>query len=330
MIEQLGLNGLSFYRYRFEMVLDRPLVVAAPNRSVLWRGAFGQVFRSLVCHDIALDCQRCPLLTACPFPRVFAPRLPADRPAIRRLRDPPRPFVFVDPCPGSASLSASRPIGLELVVVGNAVTELPYFVVALRRLGIEGIGRARVTFEVERVHALGATGEPIDCIFQRGSDLVRPIRRALGARDVVRPGDAEARRVRVHFLTPTDLRGVVADVAEGSTIAGPSFGLLVRRARDRLSALATFFGTGPLEHDAKGLGELADRTSLVEAHVSRTSIARRSTRTGERHAIGGWVGSALYEGPTVAAAMPWLRLAEALGVGKHATFGNGRIAVEVI
>jgi len=28
--------------------------------------------------------------------------------------------------------------------------------------------------------------------------------------------------------------------------------------------------------------------------------------------------------------MPWLRLAEALGVGKHATFGNGRIAVEVI
>ena len=154
--------------------------------------------------------------------------------------------------------------------------------------------------------------------------------RVLEAIDQSGAGDAEARRVRVHFLTPTDLRGVVADVAEGSTIAGPSFGLLVRRARDRLSALATFFGTGPLEHDAKGLGELADRTSLVEAHVSRTSIARRSTRTGERHAIGGWVGSALYEGPTVAAAMPWLRLAEALGVGKHATFGNGRIAVEVI
>jgi CRISPR/Cas system endoribonuclease Cas6 (RAMP superfamily) len=28
--------------------------------------------------------------------------------------------------------------------------------------------------------------------------------------------------------------------------------------------------------------------------------------------------------------MPWLRLAEALGVGKHATFGQGRIAAEVL
>jgi hypothetical protein len=28
--------------------------------------------------------------------------------------------------------------------------------------------------------------------------------------------------------------------------------------------------------------------------------------------------------------MPWLRLAEVVGVGKYATFGNGRIAVDVL
>jgi CRISPR/Cas system endoribonuclease Cas6 (RAMP superfamily) len=62
----------------------------------------------------------------------------------------------------------------------------------------------------------------------------------------------------------------------------------------------------------------------------RVELSRRSARTGERHPVNGVLGAAVYEGTGIAAAMPWLRLAEALGVGKHATFGNGRITVEVL
>ncbi len=112
-------DPLTLYRYRVELRLARALLVPSHRRAVLWRGAFGSVFRALVCHDLALACEACPLRAACPFPRVFAPSIPAGRPEIARLRDPPRPFVLADPHPLSPSLPAGEPVTLGLTLVGK-------------------------------------------------------------------------------------------------------------------------------------------------------------------------------------------------------------------
>lgn len=320
-----ALKSLTFYRYRVKLLLDRPLVVPGHQRAVLWRGAFGAVFRSLVCHDLALDCEACPLRAACPFPRVFAPSIPSGRPVIARLRDPPRPFVLADPHPEAPSLAPDTPIALGLALVGSSVLELPYFVVALRRLGDDGIGRARTRFRVEDVRCVDAAGIGGAVVYERGSDVVRPARLPLWAGDLARPGDGAAKRVQVRFVTPTDLRGGADDVTRA-----PPFGVLVRRARDRAGALATFFGQGPIADDPRAIGALADTVREVASEIARAETFRRSTRTGERHSVGGIVGTAVYEGEAIGEVMPWLRLAEALGVGKHATFGNGRIGVEVV
>ncbi len=85
-----------------------------------------------------------------------------------------------------------------------------------------------------------------------------------------------------------------------------------------------------MPHDPRALADAADRVRTVGAEVRRVEVTRRSSRTGERHPLGGVVGAAVYEGPDVAAAIPWLRLAEVLGVGKHAAFGHGRVVVEVL
>jgi hypothetical protein len=325
-----ALDPLVLYRYRVDLTLGRPLALPAHQRAVLWRGAFGAVFRSLVCHDEVLACEACPLRSACPFPRVFAPFIPEGRPEILRLRDPPRPFVLTDPQPDAATLAPGGPIALGLTVVGTAVVDLPYFVVALRRLGDEGLGRTRVRFRVEAVRCLDADAMPGASVYAVGADVVRPSRAPLRARDLARPGDGAARRVRVRFITPTDVRGAAAPEAEATPGAGPSFGVLVRRARDRAGALATFFGDGPLGADPRALAAQADGVRTASSELGRVDLARRSSRTGQRHALGGIVGAAVYEGEGVAAAMPWLRLAEVIGVGKHATFGQGRIAVEVL
>lgn len=328
LLDPASFDGLSLYRYRLTLRLARPLSIPAHRRSVLWRGAFGAVFRSLVCHDIALDCQACPLRTACPFPRVFAPAIPEGRPAILRLKDPPRPFVIGDPHPTAPALPASEPLSLGLTLVGSAAAELPYFVVSFRRLGQDGFGPERVRFEVDRIACVDAADMTGPVVYERGSDLVRPQRIPLRARDLARPGDATASRARLRFLTPVDLRGE-GDAGAGSADA-PAFGVLLRRARNRATALATFFGEAPIDHDPRALAELADSVTLVRSEVGRTELMRRSSRTGQRHPVGGVVGSAVYEGEGIGALMPWLRLAELIGVGKHATFGNGRVAVDVL
>ena len=43
------------------------------------------------------------------------------RPEIARMRDPPRPFVLVDPHPASPSLPAGEAVTLGLTLVGAAV-----------------------------------------------------------------------------------------------------------------------------------------------------------------------------------------------------------------
>lgn len=320
-----ALDALSFHEFRVELDLAQPLALAAHRRAILWRGAFGTTFRSLVCHDPELACDACSLRPACPFARTFAPTIPEGRPEIARLRDPPRPFVLVDPHPEAPMLPAGG-TALGMVVVGRALASLPYFVVSLRRLGEIGLGPQRTRFSLAAVRATDAAGIPRAVVYQQGSPVVRLVEEPLRARDLTRPADGEARRIRVRFVTPTDLRG------EGEAGGGraPRFGTLVRRARDRASALATFFGDGALDLDPRALAESADGVATLAEDTVASSTQRTSSRTGQRHEIGGVLGSATYEGPGVAKAMPWLRLAEKLGVGKHATFGSGRIGVEVL
>lgn len=315
------LERLTFFRYQFELELERPLEVPAAKRSVLWRGAFGSVFRSLVCHDVSLACASCPLLAACPYPRVFAPHAAAEDAGIKRFRDPPRPFVLIDPGPHEDTLPARESLILGLVVVGSAVADLPYFVVSLRRLGEAGIGRRQNRFSVKSVRAVARIGHDGEAVFQRGTELVKPVRIPTTASNLSQEADKTATRATVQFVTPTDLRG------EEQTPGAPGLGLLIRRARDRMSALSTFFGGGPLDPEPRQTAALADDSKLVHSAVGRSRIERRSQRTGERHSIGGWTGSVTYESANLPVLMPWLRLAEVLGVGKHATFGNGRIVV---
>jgi|YelNatPaOPRAMG01_1025707.scaffolds.fasta_scaffold21274_3 hypothetical protein len=123
-------------------------------------------------------------------------------------------------------------------------------------------------------------------------------------------------RVTVRFLTPTYLR------AGGETISQPEFHHVFKRLRDRVNALRTFFGKGPLEIDFRGLGERSERIRTVSARVEWVERFRTSSKTHQRHELSGFVGEVSYEGE-LAEFLPWLIAGELLHVGKHAAWGNG-------
>lgn len=319
-----ALDALPLYRYRIDATFDRALAIPSQQRAALWRGAFGAVLRSLVCHDGALQCAQCSLLASCPYARVFAPRIPAGRPLIARLNDPPRPFMLTDPRPDADVLPPGVKLGIGLTVAGVVVDEVLHLLVTLRKMGEIGLGRYQVRFVAESMRALDASGLAVQEVWKRGSEGVCAHRAPLRARDLMRPGDDQARRIRVRFVTPADIR------EKDASDAAPRFGALIRRSRDRIGALATFFGHGSIAHDPRALGTLADTVATVSAEVTASEVARHSSRTGQWHPIGGVVGTVVYEGEAIAQTMPWLRVAELVGVGKHATFGNGRLVVDVL
>jgi hypothetical protein len=124
-------------------------------------------------------------------------------------------------------------------------------------------------------------------------------------------------RVRVTFLTPTDLKNGSPD----------DFATLFARIRDRVSTLGALYGSGPLEIDFRGMAERAELVRTTRCEIEEVELQRINRTSGQHHDIGGVIGVAEYEG-ALAEFLPYLRIAEYTGVGRHTVWGNGEISVE--
>ena len=133
------------------------------------------------------------------------------------------------------------------------------------------------------------------------------------------PHDSPVRRVRVRFLTPTELKGAPQ----------PAFGALFARIRDRVSALRALYGGGPLPIDFRAMGERAGRVRMTRCDVEQVQRQRVSRSTGQRHSLGGFIGVTEYEGELTEFA-PYLEAARFTGVGRQTVWGKGEIAWEAL
>jgi hypothetical protein len=124
----------------------------------------------------------------------------------------------------------------------------------------------------------------------------------------------------IRFVTPTELKS-------GRQLAAvPEFGILAARIRDRISTLRALYGPGPLDMDFREFGERASRIRMIHCDVRSVDIKRRSSRTGQVHPIGGFLGEAAYEGE-LTEFLPYLKAAKWTGVGRQTVWGKGEIEV---
>jgi hypothetical protein len=315
-----SLSPLWFVRYRITLVPRSALVLPLHSRGAVIRGAFGLSLRRLVCHDTALVCRTCPLESTCAYPQTFEPRPPANSDRLSNLQDAPRPFIFGPPAAPSAEFPAGQPVVFGLTAVGRAARLIPFFVSAFRNLADEGMGPRRARFELTEVAALDAQHAPVT-VYESATPLVRLAAPTLRAKDLMKPGDSDRTTLTLRFSTPLDLKD------QGVPVGIPEFGPLIRRLRDRANALSTFFADGPLTLDFKAVSAMAERVRLVHNGTRLLEVNRRSSRTGQRHDVGGLIGEATYEGPAIGALMPLVRLGEVIHAGKHSAFGNGGMEV---
>ncbi len=316
------LDRLPIHPYRVTFIAEERVSAREARLPNMLRGTFEISFRRLVCHDVDLDCRCCPLLETCPYPPLFRPTPPIDSDRLSRAQDLPRPFVF-EVAPGTQSeLAHGDPLVVGLTLFGTANRHLPYFIVALRALAERGLGSTRGRLRVARVTARTPNGGERE-VFDEARNVVTPSAEGLRLRDLSQPNDAHTQQAHVRFLTPTTLK------RNGKLVDRPSFSDLACRLRDRISALAAFFGDGPIEMDFAGVAERTAHIRTRECRVTWDHRTRRSSRTGDVHETSGFSGEALYEGE-LGEWMPLLRLGEAVHVGKYAVWGNGWLEVEGI
>ena len=119
-------------------------------------------------------------------------------------------------------------------------------------------------------------------------------------------------------MTATELKS-------GAVVSSrPDFPIVFSRARDRVATLSNLYGAGPLDLDFPSLGKRSEEVRTTSCELQRVEVERRSSRTGQRHSLGGFVGHAEYEG-NLGEFLPILRAAEWTGIGRHTVWGKGEI-----
>jgi hypothetical protein len=248
--------------------------------------------------------------------------------------------VFRAPQTLQTRFDKSERFEFDLVLIGHALDFLPYFVLSFRQLAAEGLGlnRARCTLEkVEQIVALPVPvegklavaavleGVPRPRLIYSAQDQVLRATESASAGEWIKAraqlvsrdnGDGAVQIVNISFLTPTFLR------AGGEVVRQPEFHHLFKRLRDRINALGSFFGDGPLDADFHGLGERAEKIRTVSVQTDWVDRFRTSSRTRQRHELSGFIGDTTYEGE-LREFLPWLALGELAHVGRHAAWGNG-------
>lgn len=237
------------------------------------------------------------------------------------LADWPRPFVFRATHLDASTFKAGARFSFDLNLFDVRSPAIAYLVLSFAQLAHEGLGPSRGRANLAEVSQVDEAGEPVARIYDGELFLLQqapdPMQLSLA------PIRKRVERVRVRFVTPTELKS-------GQQLAErPEFAVLAARIRDRLSTLRECYDDGPLAIDFRGFGEQAAQVRMTRCETARVDVARRSSRTGRVHPIGGFVGEAEYEGE-LAQFVPYLRAAKWVGVGRQTVWGKGQIDVIII
>ncbi len=308
------MNEFSFSLYRLSLEAEERIELPRVNKGITLRGAFGTVFRRLVCHDLRAACASCSLQSACPYSAVFHPVVPPDAERLRLNRDIPRPFVIKPPLNNGDVYAAGDILTFELVAVGRAQDLLPYFIVTFEELGRQGIGVRRGKYRLKRLDAMKQDGSWQE-IYDHGSRMVRPPETSLGPSRFSEDEGRTVNGLRIEFLTPVLLK-------ERGQWVRPGFGALMKRLRDRINALAYFYCNETLDMDFKEFGEMAEEVRTIRNDLRWVEEKRYSKHRNMNHLLKGYTGTVEFKGD-LTPFMPLLRLGEFLHVGKATAFGQG-------
>ena len=308
-------NSFQVWPFRFHFIASESVLFPEGSASNTLRGAFGSIFRKLVCIPKCSDAKSCEIAHQCPYALAFEPRQGwARSQGPSGFTDWPRPFVFralhLDGC----SFSRGQNFYFDLILFEPPANVLPYFVLVFRQLAAAGVGPSRSRASLSKVEDISN-----GALLYDGQKLIS---KDLPGREIrFDKPSAPVYQITVRFLTPTQLK------SGGQLVSHPEFAVLIARLRDRISNLRTMYQGGPLNLDFESIGRAAEHVRIVRSSLRHVQAERFSSRTGQRHSIGGFTGSVDYQGELSAFLLPFLQAGEWTGVGRQTVWGKGAIQI---
>jgi hypothetical protein len=313
-----ALPSIPYLRLRFSLRSLGQAHLPSYKGSLL-RGAFGHALRSAACAmGPTQPCESCRLRRACLYTRLFETFIEDEPPPfLRGLPTSPRPYI-VEPLGDEGQLPPGGPLEFDLLLIGQAVDLQPYALLAVERMAANGLGRDRHRFAVDRVRWLTPDGGWSEaCTSAKGKARLTP------APVLPPPPSPSPSRAVLRFLTPTRIK-FRDHLAESIGLRALVFAMLRRTLE-----LAHFHVSGAdIDWNFRSLLDHASTLRLATSDLHWHDWQRYSNRQQTKMSLGGFIGTLEIEGD-LAPLWPLFRTAEILHVGKGATFGLGKLAIEM-
>ncbi len=307
------------------------------------RGALGWAFKRVVCIRADGNCACCLVRSTCSYPYVFETPPPADVPTFRGQRTAPHPYVLEPPLEEKEHYAPGETLTFGLLLLGRALTYLPYLILAVEQAGRRGLGRGHARFALDAVFArkisgaLARSGDPerearhrILTIYDGSSGRITWDVEAVSLEAFIRERQLQldrhvSHRVRLRVLTPARVR------VDGDLQADLPFDLLVRSVLRRLWQLALVHGEDAAVFDPHPWIERARAIPTVRQTLTWRDWERYSHRQRTKMRLGGMVGEIEYElnEQDRSLFLPLLIIGELLHIGTATTFGLGKYEIRV-
>lgn len=352
------LESFRLAKFRFT-VCARDQIRLPGYKGAVFRGGFGYAFKKVVCVVKGKPCDECLLKQKCIYSYIFETPPPEDAEILRLYPKVPHPFVIEPPVTEEQSFAPGESFPFHLILIGNAIDYLPYFIYTFTELGKQGIGTGRGRYDLAQVEGIGLDGKAVEIYTHKTQTLANryPIIQAhqLDHQGLAPAASHAEERHSVVSARPNDNAGMKTPAAAFSCEGGSGsatgdnhhstitvslrtplrirfdghiasrleFHVLIRNLLRRISSLSYFHCGKKLDMDFRGLIEKAATVRQTQSDIRWYDWKRYSTRQEAWMSLGGILGNVLYEGD-LADFMTLLRLGEYIHVGKGTSFGLGK------
>ncbi len=302
----------AFERFRFTIKVAS-LMVLPPYKGAVFRGAFGNAFRRIVCAVPRGDCATCLLRLKCLYVAFFEPPPPANYPDAAKFSTAPAPYVLNPPLTNRQAFHPGDLLDFEMVLIGPAIEALPYFIYAFTELGRMGLGAKRGKYDLVKVDLLRC--EKATRIYDGSTQMLTAYPPNTWIES--QPEENGVSSLTLHFLTPLRLK------VKGDLVTNLTFPLFFERLSQRLTLLSSFYNFPTAPPDFSPLLTLARSIDVTNDELHWYDWERYSARQKDTMKFGGLKGRIAFSG-RLGPFMPYVRVGRQVNVGQSTTFGLGR------
>lgn len=285
-----------------------------------FRGVFGNTFKRVVCVFKNKECDECILKQSCVYAYVFeTPLLRKDKVIFNmvKYRTIPHPFIIEPPEDVRKYYKPAVELFFTIILIGKAVSYLPYFIYTFSECGKNGIGKGRGRFNLKQVVA-----EDKNLIYDiQESKIIVPEAKFLEVNEDIHFDDKVEENITLNLITPTRVKD------NNKLVRYLEFNILIKALMLRLNLINFFHCDGEeAKWDYKKILEKSKEVKIIEDRTRWLDWERYSSRQQTKMKLGGIVGIIKYDG-NISPFKELLKVGEILHIGKNTTFGLGKYKI---